>query len=95
MLSLSEVQPRGSSRIVGDVSLVDEREGLEALIEAEAPAESLRFYAGYAGWTPGQLEDEISRGVWHVVDGDSRWVFSRRPEDAWDELIRIFFGPRA
>ena len=95
VLLLGDEAPGGSSPIVGNVSLVHDREGLELLIEAEAPAESLRFYAGYAGWSPGQLEDEIFRGVWHVVEGDSRWVFSADPEDAWNDLIRIFFGPRA
>ena len=95
VLSVAELAPSGALRIVGDVSLINRQEDLETMIEADAPADSVRFYAGYAGWSPGQLEGEISRGVWHVVGGESRWVFSRRPQDTWRDLIRIFFGPRA
>lgn len=87
--------PMGSSRIVGDLFLVHDADGLEALMRADPAAASVRFYAGYAGWSPGQLEGEISRGVWHLMAGDAGRVFSDSPEDAWADLIRIVFGPRA
>lgn len=87
--------PTGSFRIVGDVFLIHEREGLEELLDAEPTSTSVRFYAGHAGWAAGQLEDEISRGVWHVTSGDAGRVFSDSPEDAWDDMMRIVFGPRA
>ena len=40
--------------------------------------------AGYAGWAPGQLDNELARGDWHVVEADEDSVFSDRPAEVWD-----------
>jgi putative transcriptional regulator len=87
--------PVEASRIVGDVFMVRASGDLERLMSADPPPADVRFYAGYAGWSPGQLEDEIARGVWHLVGARPSWVFSDTPEEAWTELIRILFSPRA
>jgi putative transcriptional regulator len=47
----------------------------------------LRLFAGYAGWGPGQLEDEISEGGWFVVDARPEDVFGERPDDLWLEVL--------
>ena len=54
-----------------------------------APAiESLRVYAGYAGWSPGQLKAEIDEGAWHVVGADPADVFAAEPERLWRDILR-------
>lgn len=51
--------PLGWRRVHGAIGLVD----LEAPPELLAAAlGSLRIFAGYAGWGPGQLEDELTEG---------------------------------
>lgn len=84
-----------SSPIVEDVFMVEGNDHLDNLMRSDPSTREVRFYAGYAGWGVGQLEDEISRGVWHLVSGRPGWVFSESPEKAWEELIRILFSPRA
>lgn len=51
-----------------------------------AAAQQLRVFAGYAGWSPGQLESEVARNDWYVVNGDSAEVFSAEPDDLWNRL---------
>jgi putative transcriptional regulator len=49
---------------------------------------SLRVYAGYAGWSPGQLEAEISEGAWYVLTAQPGDVFAARPEQLWRQVLR-------
>ena len=54
-----------------------------------APAiSSLRVYAGYAGWSPGQLQTEIDEGAWYVVTAEPGDVFSADPEVLWRRVLR-------
>ena len=39
----------------------------------------LRIFAGYAGWASGQLQAEISEGMWHVMPADYDDVFGGQP----------------
>src|SRR5690606_22097202 len=34
------------------------------LSSAEISPDEIRFFLGYSGWTPGQLEEEVSKNVW-------------------------------
>ncbi len=49
---------------------------------------SLRVYAGYAGWSPGQLEAEIDEGAWYVVGAEPADVFAAEPERLWRDILR-------
>ncbi len=62
---------------------------LEVLRSAssEMPGD-LRFYMGYAGWGPGQLEWEMSQGAWLVAPPDCKMVFESSVDSMWDETVR-------
>ena len=47
---------------------------------------TLRFYLGYAGWAPGQLDRELRFGSWDVVAATAEAVFSPRPGSVWRSL---------
>ncbi len=49
------------------------------------PKLAVRYFAGYAGWGPGQLEQEISSGAWHVVPAAFDQVF-QTDESLWESL---------
>jgi putative transcriptional regulator len=53
-----------------------------------APAiQSLRVYAGYAGWSPGQLEAEIDEGAWYVLPAEPGDVFAAEPQRLWRNVL--------
>ncbi len=47
----------------------------------------VRIFAGYAGWSPGQLEGEIDAGAWFVLDGVIDDVLSVDPVDLWADVL--------
>lgn len=73
--------------VFGEVQLIQTRRGLSHAFGIGIPSAALRAYAGYSGWAAGQLDDEIARGDWHVVDAEAPAVFSQEPRALWGELI--------
>ncbi|MEV0252707.1 YqgE/AlgH family protein [Streptomyces sp. NPDC050732] len=77
--------PVGFRRVHGAIGLVD----LEAPPELLASAlGSLRIFAGYSGWGPGQLETELADGAWYVVESEPGDVSSPDPERLWRAVLR-------
>lgn len=78
-------EPPGWRRMFSGVGLLH----LDTPIEIVRGAyRDLRIFAGYAGWSPGQLEGEIDEGMWHIVPATYADVFSTRPLDLWREVLR-------
>lgn len=48
----------------------------------------LRVFVGYAGWAPGQLDDELTAGGWLVLDLDPSDPFSADPSRLWHSVLR-------
>ena len=48
----------------------------------------MRVFAGYAGWGPEQLADELDEGAWMVVDARDTDLISPLPESLWREVLR-------
>lgn len=58
----------------------------DSVIDSAMSDEHLRFYIGYAGWAPGQLDRELRFGSWDVVAGSADIIFSQMPAGVWDLL---------
>jgi putative transcriptional regulator len=58
----------------------------------EAPAdvpgvETVRVFAGHAGWGPLQLEDELDEGAWVICDAQPSDVLDAEPDLMWDRVM--------
>ena len=80
-LSLENTLP-----VTEEISASSDLENL-ALLAKEAAAQ-FRVHAGYAGWSPGQLDNEVARGDWHVRPGDAETLFDTEPQSLWPALIQ-------
>ncbi len=47
-----------------------------------------KVFSGYAGWGPGQLENELEEGAWVIEDARVEDVFTRDPEHLWRDVLR-------
>ncbi|MBR7742932.1 YqgE/AlgH family protein [Phycicoccus sp. BSK3Z-2] len=77
--------PTGVRRLFGAVALVD-LDSTPADVATEVSG--LRIFAGYAGWSEGQLDTEIATGSWYVVDAEPGDAFSGDPGGLWHRVLR-------
>jgi len=49
---------------------------------------SVRVFVGYSGWGPGQLDGELARDDWLVVDAEPGDVATATPETLWRDVLR-------
>ena len=54
---------------------------------------SVRVFAGYAGWGPGQLDEELDEGSWIVEPALAEDVFTDEPDALWSAVLRRKGGP--
>jgi putative transcriptional regulator len=80
---LAEVSEADES-VFGDIVLVP---GLGELADVIDGAGNVRVFAGYAGWGPGQLDDELGRDDWIIAPAQASDVFSEEPEALWGTVL--------
>ncbi|WP_243405126.1 YqgE/AlgH family protein [Pelagivirga sediminicola] len=61
---------------------------LEDMAAGEGPGRAL-IALGYAGWGPGQLEDEIGRNGWLICDASADLVFGTSNGAKWSAALAV------
>jgi putative transcriptional regulator len=73
--------------VTSEISLTATLDILKAIAEGHGPQRSI-FTLGYAGWGPGQIEDEIRMNGWIHCDADSHIVFETDIDARWSSALR-------
>ena len=77
--------PGGRSiRILDDLYLAIDSDVVDSVIEKQST--QARFLAGMVLWRPGELRDELKRGLWYVLDAKAELVL-RKTEGMWEEFV--------
>ena len=87
LLLRSDQHPEGSGRVFADTYVSSSMETLKTAVALSGKGGTFHAYVGFAGWGPGQLDGEVSRGDWHVSPAEEAMVFDRASEEIWPELI--------
>ncbi len=83
VLHSSEYEGSGATVQVGHgVRLTATTDVLRAIAGGDGPREKL-LVLGYAGWSAGQLEQEISANGWLVCDAEPDLIFAAAPDEKW------------
>jgi putative transcriptional regulator len=75
----------GAIRIAPDLFLAFETKAVDRIIESES--DHARFFLGMVVWRPGQLDDELDRGLWYVDEPEAKLVLRRKTDGLWEELL--------
>ncbi len=67
----------------------------DVLREGQATLADVRFFAGYAGWSAGQLADEVERGDWLRHPARAAHLFEVTPADLWSTVLREMGPPHS
>ena len=92
------VQPQALSFLHSDSFIPDANvmpnlqleHSLDTLIElsdAYSPTQQLKVFAGYAGWSPGQLDAELKRDTWLTHPASVELVFYPKPDELWKLIL--------
>lgn len=73
--------------IDGGICLTATLDILKAIAAGDGPADAL-LALGYAGWAPGQLENEIQQNGWLHCPADRSLVFDTEPAAKYDLALR-------
>ncbi len=93
------VQPTALSYLVSDSFIPDANvmpnlalgHSLDNLVElgsSFSSTQKVKLFAGYSGWSAGQLEDEIKRKAWVTHPASLDLVFDTEPEQLWRKILR-------
>lgn len=77
----------GGVQVVPGIAVTGDKTIIKDIAEGKGPKHSLPLI-GYAGWGPGQLDAEISRGDWTVIAADPKLIFDTLPEEIWQKAWR-------
>ncbi|GEL96000.1 UPF0301 protein [Cellulomonas composti] len=79
----------------GGLTTVDPMAGPFGLVDLDSDpdelvgkVDGLRIFAGHAGWSGGQLEEELDERAWFVVDAEPADAYTPEPDTLWRRVLR-------
>jgi putative transcriptional regulator len=76
------------ANVLTNLSLGHSLDSLVELSESFSSTQKLKIFAGYAGWSPGQLEDEMKRDTWMIHPASVDLVFHPDPTQLWPMILK-------
>ncbi|MBI1326813.1 MAG: hypothetical protein GC136_04130 [Alphaproteobacteria bacterium] len=86
LLHTNDYKQHDTTAITPEFSMTGTLQAIKALAEGDGPQKYI-FAMGYAGWTAGQLEDELQKNVWLVAEASTAIVYDTPLFDKWDATM--------
>jgi len=88
VLHRSDVKWDSTMEVTNSVFVTTSRDILTAMAAGRGPDTAL-VALGYAGWGPGQLEDEIAANAWLSVPAEPEIIFETPFEERWQRAAGL------
>ncbi|MDX1963049.1 MAG: YqgE/AlgH family protein [Pirellulales bacterium] len=89
LMALHQIPDQSEIEVLPELYFTSDIQQIREVLEQQA--DPLRLFGGYAGWGPGQLEDELNAGGWHVHAAEPAQIFAAN-DALWESLIRGMRG---
>jgi putative transcriptional regulator len=76
------------TNVLPNLSLGHSLDNLAQLGGSLSHNQQLKIFAGYSGWSAGQLEDEMKRDTWLTHPASIELVFHPKPDELWQHILR-------
>ena len=76
------------ANVMPNLSMGHSLDDLQELSQSFSPTRQIRCYAGYAGWSGGQIEGELKRKAWLVHPASIELVFCSEPGSLWKTILK-------
>lgn len=81
-------EPDNTHHVFDGVYMGGDMAALEKILTVPSGSAAFRAYVGYAGWAPGQLENEMKTGSWIMLPADPAVVFDKEPLRIWADIMK-------
>ena len=78
--------PESTLPVADGLGLTATRDVLDAMASVNRPRKAM-LALGYAGWGPGQLEQELRDNIWLICDADEGLLFDEDHEHKWTRAL--------
>ncbi|MEO6183693.1 MAG: YqgE/AlgH family protein [Verrucomicrobiota bacterium] len=75
------------ANVMSNLSVGHSLDSLVDIGESFSNTQKVKVFAGYSGWNPGQLEEEMKRGAWLVHPASLDLVFQTEPATLWKTIL--------
>ena len=76
-----------NANVMANLNLGHSMEGLTDLGDSFSTTQKVRVFAGYAGWSAGQLDDEMRLESWVIHPATVDLVFDSDPDELWRGIL--------
>ena len=76
------------ANVMTNLNLGHSLDTLVELGDSFSASQKLKLFAGYAGWSAGQLDNEMTRQDWLVHPASLELVFTEKPAELWRSIMR-------
>jgi putative transcriptional regulator len=78
-----------NSNVMLNLNLGHSLDALADLSESYSGSQKLKMFAGYAGWSAGQLDTEMARKDWVVHPASLELIFTTEPDNLWRKILLL------
>jgi putative transcriptional regulator len=75
------------ANVMANLNLSHSLDSLLEVSESFSPSQRIKIFSGYAGWSSGQLEEELQRDTWLIHPASLELIFHPEPDQLWRHIL--------